>query len=169
MQKTIGGNRYATGFGLILHPVWQVNKEYAVDDKITYYDAIYICILTHTSDITNSPISDNSSTYWAVVPGGTKSEFVVSADSFIIRKPDGSHASLFDGAVINTDLYSGFEGLIELAQLGETIIQGGYIKTDLINTGAIAIGDLSGANTVIANANLRATLQVIWQGLLTKI
>jgi hypothetical protein len=34
--------------------------------------------------------------------------------------------------------------LVEVAKLGTTVIQGGYIKTTLINASAISIGSLSG-------------------------
>ncbi|MCF7898838.1 MAG: hypothetical protein K9L31_02720 [Candidatus Pacebacteria bacterium] len=37
-----------------------------------------------------------------------------------------------------------YRNLVETAQLGTTVISGGYIQTSLINTGAIVIGDLSG-------------------------
>ena len=157
IAEDVYGNKYATGFGLILHPTWMLDTAYIVNNKITYYDTVYICILDHTSSSENFPTSTLGTTYWEVVPEGTKSELVVSADSFVIRKPDGTNASLFDGEQINADLYSSFDGLVSLAMLDETIIQGGYIKTSLINAGAIVIGSLSGASTVIANATAGAT------------
>lgn len=45
-----------------------------------------------------------------------------------------------------TDLLD--DEVISLAKLGNTIIEGGYVKTTLINTSAIVIGDLSGAGTL---------------------
>jgi len=43
-----------------------------------------------------------------------------------------------------------YEEMVSLAKLDSTIIQGGYIKTSLIQTGAIVITGLSGASTFTA-------------------
>jgi hypothetical protein len=40
-----------------------------------------------------------------------------------------------------------YEEMVSIAKLDSTVIQGGYIKTSLIQTSAIVIGDLSGADT----------------------
>ncbi len=83
---------YATGLGLILHPVWVVNTVYEIDDYISFNDSgvttIYQCILGHTASTANNPVSGAAATYWVEDADGKKSEFAIHAEQFKIYNVD---------------------------------------------------------------------------------
>lgn len=150
IAEDVDGTTYATGFGLLLYPSWLSGESYTAGYTVVYSDVVYECKLGHVSAEENSPVSDAADTYWTELPDGVRSEFVISADALIIRTPTGSNVSLLENTETTPTLNSSlvgemaFEDTVELAKLGETIIQGGYLKTELIQTSSIVIGDLSG-------------------------
>ena len=92
IAEDVNGNTYATSFGLILHPIWLIGDEYAVDDTVILSDTIYQCLVANTADVTNGPLGTNGITYWVELPDGVKSEFTIDAESFKVRSPDGLQA-----------------------------------------------------------------------------
>jgi len=177
------GKSYATGFQLLLNPIWLSGEDYPLDVKVVYGNVVYLCILAHTSAIGNAP---PSATYWTAQPDDTKSEFIVHADTFkVLTSTSADPVFSVAGDVISlnstyvnipTSLIVGSIGAdpasvksalslaamaylssVGVSNLDATVITDGKIVTGLINAAAIAIGDLSGASTVIANAIAGAT------------
>jgi len=87
IAEDAGGNKYSTGFQLMLHPIWIMDTVYTTVDTIFYDEKVYECILGHTATLSNNPDGTSGSTYWAELVGGTHSEFVVEAEKFKIAIP----------------------------------------------------------------------------------
>ncbi len=122
ITETSAGNAYVTGMGVILHPSWLNAHVYEVDDSIYFYNtttdtgSVYSCILAHTSSPTNNPSGISGATYW-VDDEGTKSSFVVQAETFQVRHPDDTFTPVF--TIVGNDV---------------------AINGDLIVTGSITVG-----------------------------
>lgn len=107
ISEDVGGNKYASGFGLLVHPIWLLNTSYVSGDTVVYQDTIYECLFSHTSSVINAPTGSQGNTYWDELPDGVKSVFSVKAEEFYIQTPGGQEP-LFtvngSAVTINTDL-----------------------------------------------------------------
>jgi len=173
------GKSYATGFQLLLNPIWLSGEDYPLDVKVVYGNVVYLCILAHTSAAGNAPGVDPA--YWTAQPDDTKSEFIVNADTFkVLTSTSADPVFSVAGDVISlnstyvnipTTLIVGSIGAdpasvksalslaamaylssVGFSNLDGTIISGTKIQTSLINTGAITVGELNGGAAVLADA-----------------
>jgi len=113
IEEDVNGNKYATGFKAILHPLWVLGATYVVDDTMFYNDLVYVCIADHTGSLINNPAGVDGATYWAEVVGGEKTEFSIQADKFYIQVP---------GAVDPIPVFTVTEGVVSIN--GNLIISG---------------------------------------------
>lgn len=98
-----------------------------------------------------------------VINNGAEAEIVVKPTEKVIfvgkNGIDGVNPNLLDYVKRNELGDMAFEDLVEWAKLGQTIIIGGYIRTEVIDTYAIRIqGNLATQDDVIAKANLAVAL-----------
>lgn len=89
IEEDVNGNKYSSGFGLLVHPIWILNTSYFIGDTVFYQDKVYECTDTHLSTAIKSPNGVEGTNYWIELIGGVKSEFTVQAESFKILSPDG--------------------------------------------------------------------------------
>lgn len=107
IEEDAGGNTYAAGFKMVLHPAWLKDGVYAVDDTIYYDRKVWQCIQAHTGDLTNNPSGVNALSYWVELPEGQKSVFAVKAEEFFVQSPTGRKPMFHidgDQVFIHTDL-----------------------------------------------------------------
>ena len=74
---------FIAGVGLLLYPDWQAETAYVPGDYVWHNGQVYQCIAAHTGQ---EPPDTN---YWALVPYGTKSEFIIRSDKFAVVQPNG--------------------------------------------------------------------------------
>ena len=94
ISEDVAGRKYASGFSLLLHPIWLNGQAYTVGDTVAVDASVYRCIFNHTSNSVNSPTGVNAATFWLLLPEGVKSSFIVRADRFAVMGPDGSGDAL---------------------------------------------------------------------------
>ncbi len=82
IQEETDGTTYASGFGLVQHPLWIISETYAVGDRVFNEGSIWICTVAHTSTLTNFP--SGSATNWDLDSEGKRSVFSIRADQFYI-------------------------------------------------------------------------------------
>lgn len=76
------GTKCSAGIGLLVYPAWKVNSVYEIDDYCWFDDSVYKSKIVHTS---SESITPANSSYWELVPYGTKSQFGVLADTFFVQ------------------------------------------------------------------------------------
>ena len=120
IQENTDGSAYCAGVGLLVYPIWEVNKVYDQDYYVWFDDHAYKCKTTHTSLVTNVP---PDFTYWQLIPYATKSQFGVLADSFFVQTS------------VNGNKIIPF-----IVQDDQVLIDGDLIVNGLISAGALSAG-----------------------------
>lgn len=89
IQEDGEGGLYTTGAGMMLYPSWTLDTDYvkeiegtSVADFVWYLGEVYECIVDHTS---STGILPTNTSYWQLIPGGTRSAFGMTVDSFYIK------------------------------------------------------------------------------------
>ena len=166
LHETSYGQEYAAGFTLLMHPTWLASNgediiNYAVGDKVSYGDSIYICIMAHESTEDTGPGSTNSSTYWEDSESN-KTEFVVAADTFKVISPNDE--TLKTPFIIDTTGATDTVG-INGDMLVDGTVKAKALKADDIYTMSITIGNNSSGydNLIDAPHHISDTLLLNWE------
>lgn len=174
IEEDVYGSKYATGFGLILHPTWIIGESYSIGNTVIYLDIVYECILANTADIDNSPTGTNGASYWQELPNGVKSAFTVQADSFKVLTSAGPTAVFEvtdDVITLNTDVQisgtitigpgsTGYSNIDDAPTSLETLDATAYANLQLASTYALqAIDDAANAQST-ADGKITAFYQI---------
>lgn len=124
IAESVGGNKYAAGFGIALHPTWILETGYVAGDTVYYIDTVYECLADHTATTVNAPTGAEGETYWEELVDAVKSEFTVNAESFQVLSPVGL-GSLFsvDGegnAYVRSEMLVGSLKSLNYGEEGES-------------------------------------------------
>lgn len=127
------GSMCSAGIGLLVYPAWKVNSVYEIDDYCWFDDSVYKSKIVHTS---SESITPANSSYWQLVPYGTKSQFGVLADTFFVQtQKDG-------------DVYTPFVIYEDQVVINGDMIVNGLISANLILASGIATWSLQSQNYV---------------------
>lgn len=127
------GSMCSAGIGLLVYPAWKVNSVYEIGDYCWFDDSVYKSRIVH---ISSESITPANSSYWQLIPYGTKSQFGVLADTFFVQtQKDG-------------DVYTPFVIYEDQVVINGDMLVNGLISANLISASGIATWSLQSQNYV---------------------